>query len=378
MPGSSRLSSCRRRHALQGIAGILTATRAPVLLAQQQRIIIGQSAPLSGQNAEFGKAITAGARAWFSRYAKTPGQTIDHVVLDDGNEAVRAGLNAQALTSRGAVALFGYASATLSLPALPWAKQAGVPFFAPFTGASVIHAVNEPLIFTARASYVQEAEKFCDVIAGFGARRVAVVHYADRVGNENRDVVVSAIDKYKMSAAPIVGIERNSAVGDDVIKGLVAQKPDAVLFTVLAAPTAQIVSRGRAMRLPRSVFLVTLSFVGPSQLYRLLGDEGRGIVVSHVVPRPWALMEIAREHTQAMRTTQSGEEPSFASLEAYIAAKALTAGIDRARGTRPEALIAALETLNLDLGGYRLRYSRTNRHGSTYVDYTVIGQDFVR
>jgi ABC-type branched-subunit amino acid transport system substrate-binding protein len=82
------------------------------------------------------------------------------------------------------------------------------------------------------------------------------------------------------------------------------------------------------------------------------------------------------EHGNAMRA--AGETPSFASLEAYIAAKALTTAIDRARSTRPAAIAAALETLDMDLGGYRLKYSRANRNGSNFVDYAILGVDFVR
>jgi ABC-type branched-subunit amino acid transport system substrate-binding protein len=367
-----------RRRTLKGIAGVLLLQQAPFIRAQQ-RLQIGQSAPLSGQNAEFGKAIVAGARAWFARFnARNLGITIDHQVLDDGNDAARAGANAQALLARGASALFGYASATLSLPALPHARQVGAPFFAPFTGASVIHSGQDPLVFTARASYMQEAEKFTEVLGGFGASRVAVVHFADRVGNENRDVVVEAIKKYQLKPGPIVAIERNQPVSEEAVKQIVAARPDAVLFTVLASPTAHIVSRAKALGLSRGTFLVTLSFVGPSQLAKLLGDEARGIVVSHVVPKPWASLEIAREHGQAIRALGAGDEPSFASLESYIAAKALSTAIERAKGTRPDVLLAAIEALNLDFGGYRLRYAKNNRHGSNFVDYTIIGQDFVR
>lgn len=368
-----------RRQVLKGLAGILALQQAPGVLAQQHRLLIGQSAPLTGQNAEFGKAIVAGARAGFARLnARNLGVAIDLLTLDDGNDAQRAGTNTQTLLTRGATALFGYASATLSLPALPLVKQAGVPFFAPFTGATVIHSSQDPLIFTARASYAQEAEKFSEALAALGSTRIAVVHFADRVGNENRDVAIEAIQKHRLKPGPVIAIERNKAVPDEAVQQLAAARPDAVLFTVLAAPTAHMVSRARALGLSRGTFLVTLSFVGPSQLFRLLGDEARGIVVSHVVPTPWSRLDIVREHAQAMRALGAGEEPSFASLEAYIAARALATGIERARGTRPEALVASLENLNLDLGGYRVRYSKASHHGSNYVDYTIIGQDFLR
>lgn len=367
-----------RRTALKGLVGVLAGHRAPAVLGQQ-RVLVGQSVPLTGANAEFGKAITAGAKACFARYnARANGFSIEHQVIDDGNDAARSAANTQSLIAQGATALFGYASATLSLPALPAVRQSGVPLFAPFTGAAAIHDVQDSLVFTARASYAQEAEKFMEAVKPFGIKTVAVVHFADRVGNENRDVVVEVIKRNGLRAEPIVAIERNKPVLDDVAQALAAQQPDAILFTVLAAPTAQLVQQLRSAGLKRLSFMIALSFVGPSQLSRLLGDQSHGVVVSHVVPRPWDSAEIVQEHAQAMRGLPVPEVPSFASLESYIAAKALTMGFERSRSVRPDALVAALESLNADLGGYRMRYGKSLHNGSSYVAYTILGKETVR
>jgi branched-chain amino acid transport system substrate-binding protein len=364
-----------RRQAVQGLAGILLFQQAPYLRAQTI-LVVGQSAPLSGANAEFGRAIYAGARAWFMQYNRRTGFQVQHSVLDDANDTTKSLANTKELLARGAGVLFGYASATLSLPALPLARDTKTLFFAPFTGASVIHDNFDPLVFTARASYKDEAEKFVDALKMFGANRIAVVHYSDRVGNENRDVVANTITQRQMTSTSIA-IERNKQVPDDVILRLTSEKPEGILFTTLAAPTANIVTRAREKGLPRSTHLVTLSFVGPSQLHRLLAEESRGLVVSHVVPPPQSKLDIAQEHVAAMRDagTEAGSPPSFASLEAYIAAKALTTAIDIAKSTRGVAVAAALENMNANFGGYRLKYSKTSRNGSRYVDYTVLGRE---
>jgi branched-chain amino acid transport system substrate-binding protein len=367
-----------RRATLKGLAAALAAYQAPWVMAQQ-RVLVGQSAPLTGANAEFGKAIAAGAKAYFARYnARGRGLQIEHRVLDDGNDAARSAANTQTLLAQGASTLFGYASATLSLPALPLARQSGVPFFAPFTGAAAIHNLQDPLVFTARASYAQEVEKFMDAVQPFGIKSMAVVHYADRVGHENRDVVVAALQRHGLRADPIVAIERNKLVTADVAQSLADQRPEAVLFTVLAAPMAQLVQQLRSAGHKQLSFMIALSFVGPSQIVRLLGEQSRGVVVSHVVPRPWDHTEIAQEHAQAMRALPTPELPSFASLESYIAAKTLSQAFDRSRSTKPDALVAALESTDADLGGYRLRYGKNLRNGSSYVAYTIIGRETVR
>jgi branched-chain amino acid transport system substrate-binding protein len=364
-----------RRDALTGIAGILAMGQAPAAWAQQ-RVLIGQSTSLTGINAAFGRATMAGAQSWLKQYNRGAAPAIELVTLDDGNDPARAAANTRQLLDRGASALFGYASATLSLPSLPMVRDAGVPFFAPFTGASIIHDKFDPLVFTARASYAREAGKFAQMIASFGATRMAVVYTDSPVGTETRDVVVAELKKAGMTAAPLVALERDKPSTDEQARQLVQERSDGILFTTLAVPTARMVAKAREFGLARTTYIVALSFVGPSQLGQLMGKEARGVIVSHVVPPPWAQLDVVREHAAAMRSVDSAEAPSFASLEAYVAMRALTGGLDRMRNARSN-LVTALEGTNMDLGGYKLRYSKDSRSGSSFVDYTVLGMERV-
>ena len=106
-------------------------------------IVVGQSAPLTGSNAEIGKDIRDGALAYFKKVNDAGGingKQIQLVSIDDKNDRKTAGANAVKLVNeQNAVALFGFASATLSLDAMPIVKEKKVPFFAPFTGADAIH-----------------------------------------------------------------------------------------------------------------------------------------------------------------------------------------------------------------------------------------------
>src|SRR5262245_14136597 len=365
-----------RRNALKGIAGVLAASQAPFILAQQ-RVIIGQSASLTGITSALGKATVAGAQSWLKQYNKNSGSNVELMVLDDGNDVARATANSKQLLERGASALFGYGSATLSMPTLPLVREAGVPFFAPFTGARAIHDKFDPLVFTCRASYAQEASKFVQMISSFGAKKMAVVYIESQIGIDSRDVVVEELKKAGMTASPLISVPRDTIGSDEHAKHLMAEHSDGILFTTVAATTANLISKARGMGLSRSTYIVVLSTAGPSQLANMLGkDNSRGVVVSHVVPTPWSTLDIAREHGTAMRTLDPAETPSFASLEAYMAMRALTGGIDRMRSGKSN-LITALENTNLDMGGYRLRYSKDSRSGSRFVDYTVLGMERV-
>src|SRR6478609_2164983 len=107
----------------------------PLSLHAADKILIGQSAPLTGSNAEIGKDIRDGAAAYFKRVNESGGingRMIDLVSLDDKNDRKTAGQNAAKLVANdNVVALFGFASSTLSLDAMPIVREKRVPFFAP-------------------------------------------------------------------------------------------------------------------------------------------------------------------------------------------------------------------------------------------------------
>src|SRR5262245_26167764 len=131
-----------RKHQLVALAAAALAfttahAQAPGVTAGT--IVIGQSAPLTGANAELGNDIRNGALAYFAKVnaaGGVHGRKIELATLDDGNTVPRADANTKKMVEEQAVfALFGYASATLSRPALPTVEKHRVPFLSPFTGA---------------------------------------------------------------------------------------------------------------------------------------------------------------------------------------------------------------------------------------------------
>src|SRR5215471_14087953 len=139
----------------------------------QGAIVIGQSTPLSGSNKELGEDIRDGALAYFKKVndvGGVNGRKITLVTLDDANDVKKSDTNtATLLGEHNPIALFGYASATLSKPALPRVEAAKVPFFAPFTGADSMRAFNR-YVYNHRASYADELEKIVEHYTTFGLK----------------------------------------------------------------------------------------------------------------------------------------------------------------------------------------------------------------
>jgi ABC-type branched-subunit amino acid transport system substrate-binding protein len=90
-----------------------------------------------------------------------------------------------------------------------------------------------------------------------------------------------------------------------------------------------------------------------------------------VVPFPWgATPPVVAEYRAALKAAARDVEPSFSSLEGFINAKVLVAGLQRAgaRASR-EDLVAGLEQLgNHDVGGLVVSYGPGSRTGAVLVD----------
>src|SRR5436190_16472813 len=183
------------------IAGVIAvyagAAQAQAPGVSARSVVIGQSAPLSGANAELGQDIRNGALAYFKKIndaGGVHGRKIELTTIDDANTVQRAGENTQKLVDQGVFALFGYASATLSRPALPIVEKNKVPFVHPFTGADPMRVFDKH-VYNVRASYADELEKIVEHFAPLGVKRFAIVYYDDVVGRENLTAVDRALKK---------------------------------------------------------------------------------------------------------------------------------------------------------------------------------------
>ncbi len=360
------------------ILSVTSALRAQGVTATQ--VLIGQSAPLSGINRELGVDIRDGALAYFRKVNEAGGvngRKIELVTIDDANVVKTAGDNTKKLIEEnGVFALFGYASATLSRPALPFVEQHRVPFLAPFTGADPMRVYNR-YVYNVRASYADELEKVVDHFTPLAVKRFAIVHYDDVVGKENFTAVDRALKKRGVAAVSVAAFKDRAkpdieAGMKEVLKG----QPDVVIFTTLYKATADSIKYLRAQG--SGAFMVSNSFPGASQLQKELGKQAAGVVIATVVP-PFGRMSVpvVGEYRTAFEKYMNRKDFSFTSLEAYISAKVVVEALRKAgpKLTR-EGFMQALDGLSTyDAGGYAVSFSNGNHNGSDWVELTIIGKD---
>jgi len=360
------------------LAGLLSAVGAHAQGVSKTNILIGQSSPFSGSNKELGDDIREGIQAYFKQANNAGGingRTLELVALDDANDAKRAGENARILIEqRGVLALLGYASATLSLPALPFVEKNKIAFVGPFTGAEPMRVFRRN-VYNIRASYADELEKIVDFYTTTGMKRFSVIHYDDAVGKENLAAVETALTRRGLKPASIGTLKRNQTDLGAAVSDVVKAAPDVVIATTLYKTTGDFLKAAR--KAGSGAQFASTSFVGASALASELGEQGTGVVVAQVVP-PYARtsVPIVREYQAAIEKSLGKKDFSFTSLEAYIGAKVLCEAIRRA-GANPtrEGLMKTLDSMqSFNVGGYVIDFSPSNHNGSRFVELTAIGR----
>ncbi len=344
----------------------------------QNAWVIGQSAPLSGGNAAMGRDIRDGALAYFklvNARGGVAGKPVELVTIDDANDRKAAGANAfTLLNDKKVIALFGFASATLSLDAMPQADKAGTLFFAPLTGADPVRKAP-PVVYTMRASYGEEMEKILAFWTGFGMKKVVVVHYDDEVGKQNFAVVAQYLQQRSGTPPAALSLKRNQALEEAQIDQLREMKPDVIINTTLSGPASEISKRlaKRGAFVPMS----SLSFVGAQQYIDAAGEAAAGVSIAQVVPNPSSAAPVVRECAKALADSGVTRPMNSTHLESCIAAKVLTEAMRRAKKPMDAAaLLAAMASLGTyDTGGFTVNYGTNRRHGSSFVELGMVTRD---
>ncbi len=341
-------------------------------------ILIGQSAAFTGPAAQLGIQMRDGAKLWFdyvNAQGGVNGRRIELKSRDDRYESDLAAANTRKLIEDDRVfLLFAYVGTPTSKAALPIFTAARVPFVGPFTGAELLRAPFNRYIFNVRASYYDETEKIVDHLARTGVRKFAVFYQDDAYGQAGLEGVKRALARRNMQPMALATVQRNTTNVAEAVKTINAAEPEATVmisaYTSIAAFVKQMKAAGSISQ------FFNVSFVGSKALAEALGPEGRGVMISQVVPYPWSpMVPIVKEYLEFAK--RANVDVNYSSLEGFIAAKVLVEGLRKA-GKEPtrEKFVAAMESIsNLEIGGYQVRFSPDNHNGSQYVDLSMIGRE---
>ena len=358
---------------IAGAAGALAfALVAGPAHAAANDIVIGQTIALTGGQAEHGRAVQLGARAYFDKVnaaGGVHGRKLVLTTLDDAGNAARAAENTALLIDReSALAMFAGIEGGPCVASMRVAVEKRVPLVACLAGSPEMREPFSRYVFPVRAAHYSEFERLIDLSVESGARRIGFLHSDSETGRKHLANVRKLLARYSLDVAVAIAIPNEKPDAKKIADQIVTAKIDVIFnhgsYSLYGDVARELKGRGAETR-------VMAVNSGAQQMVRALGKEAHGIIFTQVVPFPWgATPQVVSEHRAALRAAAPNVEPSFSSLEGFIGAKVLVAGLQRApaRLSR-EDLITGLEQLGThDVGGFSVTYGASSRVGSVLVD----------
>lgn len=341
---------------------------------------IGLSNAQSGRSAALGGEVRRGCEAFLQKLnaaGGVHGRKLKLVSYDDCYEPLLCMVNTQKLVNDDKVfALCNFVGTPTTRAVQPMIDEARIPLVGVFTGAEALREPADPFVFNVRASYNQETEALVNhLIDDSKANRIAVFLQNDGFGDAVRAGVVRALQKRGAGLAGTGTYNRNTVDVEAGLEALVAAKPDAVIMAGTYQPCAALVRAARRRGL--NAAFCSVSFIGTEDFITAAGRDAEGVYISQVLPPPAdTSVPLVAEYQAALSAAGGKGEARFtyASLEGYVNAAVLAAGLQHAGAQLTvNGFVAALETLDTDLGGLRCAFTPSNRQGLKNVYLTRVG-----
>jgi ABC-type branched-subunit amino acid transport system substrate-binding protein len=339
-------------------------------------ITFGQAAVLDGPASALGQGMRAGIQAAFDEInarGGVHGRKLKLISRDDGYEPDRAIVETKKLIEEDKVfALIGPVGTPTSAAAQPIATAAKVPFIGAFTGAGFLRNPKLDNVINVRASYGAETEAWVKHLTeDLKIKKIAIFYQDDAFGRAGLDGVKAAMGKRGLELAGEATYERNTVAVKTALLTLKRAEPEAVVMVGAYKPCAEFIRLAR--KLEFNPVFVNISFVGASALAKELGPDGKGVVVSQVVPFPWdTSLKVVADYQAAIKAA-----PDFVSLEGYLVGRLAIAALDKmgAQPTREGLIRIIKDTGKFDIGGLTMTFGPTKNEGLDQVFLTVVQPD---
>jgi branched-chain amino acid transport system substrate-binding protein len=354
------------------------AALAVVQLAHAAQIVVGQVGPMSGLDANQGRAYAAGMQLVFTAVNKSGGvngHTFTLVRKDDGGrpeDTVSA--TRQLLAEDRPLVLAGYFGSRniTDLVNSGLLEKDRIPLVG-YRSAEI--RPDTPLLYSVRAGLRDEINKLTQHLATIGIKRLGLF-YEDGPGAAT--LIAAAEEAARRDNATIV-VKASYPTGTARVKSAVstfsAAAPQAILMVSSGAAAAAFIEEYRAAGGTAQLFAHSGADI--EQMSKRLSEEQmQGVAIAQVTPSPYKISNrLAKEFTDAVAKNEKLEVPvSYAMMEGFIAGKVIVEAVRR-QGGRPsrEGMVSALDGMdNFNMGGYAVGFKPGMRRGSKFVELSII------
>jgi ABC-type branched-subunit amino acid transport system substrate-binding protein len=342
------------------------------------QVVVGQVAPLSGLDANQGRAYGAGMQLAFNAANKGSGVNGNTIVLvrkdDAGNPDATLKLTKELIEQDKAVVLAGY----FGIANIETIARSGVldKEHIALVGWRAAQIRPETMnLFNVRASLRDELFKVAEHLSTVGITKIGIVY---EQGPGAVQLMTSAGEAAQMARGSVVGMAGYPAGTTNVqpaVQGMLKVQPQAIMMIASGAAAAAFIDQYRAAGGTAQLF--ASDSVDMEQLGTKLNDtQMQGVSIAQAVPSPYKMQSrISKEFADAAKADKLDVPVSYAMMEGYIAGKVIVEAIRR-QGKNPtrEGTIEALGHMDYyDMGGYSVSYRPDIRAGSKFVELTILG-----
>lgn len=339
-------------------------------------ILLGASLPKTGIMKDWGISVYTGANAYFKYANKAKllpkGKEIRFISLDDKYEPELTNENTQALLKRKDLfALFGYVGTPTVKNILPILDQEGIPFIAPFSGASFLREKVNKNFVNFRSSYKEEIDK----IVGYlnekkKITKFAVFYQNDNYGEEGYISLIKSLKKRNLKLQGEGTYKRNTLSIKHAFSEIKNAKAQTVIMIGAYKANALFIKKAKADKQFKDVLFCNISFGDANQVIKELNFDTKNLIFSQVVPSYNDYnIDVIKEYKYLMKKYFPNEPLSFISLEAFLAAKSVVSSLQRIEGniTREKFLKSFRELPQDTFKGMEVNYKNTQLLNKVYL-----------
>ena len=338
---------------------------------------IGTSAVLSGPLGSQTREYVVGSQLYFdmvNAQGGVHGRKIVYKPVDDGFDVKRAVENTRKLIEEDKVFAVYNNTGTAQVGAvLPLLAESRTILFGPVTGATSLRGQYNRYLFHVRASYANEAQRIVSQLKNVGIQRVVFLYQDDGLGKTLLQEVRLAAEREQLKLAAEVKLDPKQPDFGAAAKQAAAAQPQAIVMGTAGTTFPSFVKAMQATSSRPSFYGFSIASV--DLLKKELGDGGRGIIVSQIMPSLGnTSVPVVRDFHKAMAEKMPEAKPTPSQLEGFVHATLLVEGLRRAgRNLTTESFIQAMESSGeISLGKFKAQYSPQSHNGSSNVELAII------
>jgi ABC-type branched-subunit amino acid transport system substrate-binding protein len=343
---------------------------------QSNKLVIGTSLPLSGRLATMGTELLRGMQLGFAQINGVGGRAVELVAKDDLGQPERAVANTRELIAEGVFAMVGYAGSATIEASLALIEEAGVPLIGVASSAEFLREPARPLVFNLRAGMREEVEAVVTQLDSMGITEIAAISQDDTLGRAVREGMRDKLSLLGMR--PVVQAQVPARHDDLAVRRSVAfvceDRPHVIALLLDATNALPALQHARELKCTKQFYVMNEAAT------QLLADgaaarELAGVIVPQVVPHPSStLVPLVADY--ARQAGLDGVKPSYLGLEGYLYARVFGEALRRCgRVVSRRCLVASLEERSMNVGGYRVQFSKTDHRGGRFIEMTFVTSD---